>query len=234
MHANPPQNVWGQNTCTHSERLRTGRVRGYTRAVILLGTNLSPFSRRVAITMRLLGIDYERRLWSTQKHAAELRQHNPMVRAPTLILDDGTTLVDSTTIFHYLFGQYPSETLLPVPGEARSRVLAISGIAVSTMEKATALFVEARLRSDGTLRPAEEEKMRDQIRTGLELLNARIEPEREPLSLAVVDAVCAFDFTKIIPESVWSGEQRNFSALAALSEKWSRESPFREIQVATA
>jgi glutathione S-transferase len=199
--------------------------------VILLGTNQSPFTRRVAIAMRLLGIDYQRRLWSTQKHAAELRQYNPMVRAPTLILDDGTTLVDSTTILHYLFGAHRSEVLLPAD---RTRVLAISGIAVSTMEKATALFVEARLRGNGTPRPAEEEKLRDQIRMGLELLNSRLEPAHEPLSLAVVDTVCAFDFTEIIPQSAWSGEQRNFAALVALSEKWNRESPFREIPVATA
>jgi glutathione S-transferase len=229
MHAKPPQNVWGQNTCTQSERMRPAACRATLPLVILLGTNQSPFTRRVAIAMQLLGIDYERRLWNTQKHAAELRHYNPMVRAPTLILDDGTMLVDSTTILHYLFGAHRSEVLLPAD---RTRVLAISGIAVSTMEKSTALFVEARLRSNGTPRPAEEEKLRDQIRTGLELLNSRFEPEREPLSLAVVDAVCAYDFTKIIPASVWSPDEQELVALAALSQRWNRNSPFREMKPA--
>lgn len=199
--------------------------------MILLGTNLSPFSRRVAIAMRLLGIDYERRLWSTQKDAAELRRYNPMVRAPTLILDDRTMLVDSSAILHYLLGEYAGETLVPPPGPARTRVLAISGIAVATMEKATALYVEARLGSEGAPRPAEEEKLRDQIRSGLDLLNARLDPERESLTLATIDAVCAFDFMQMIPDRVWAGEQRKSAALVALSGKWNREGPFGESQI---
>ncbi|MGH8186165.1 MAG: hypothetical protein ACREUC_06355, partial [Steroidobacteraceae bacterium] len=95
-------------------------------------------------------------------------------------------------------------------------------------------YVEARLGSEGTPRPAEEEKLRDQIRSGLELLNTRLDSERESLTLATIDTVCAFDFMQMIPERVWAGEQRSCAALVALSEKWNRESPFREIRAATA
>lgn len=57
------------NACATTARVATLTLSPFAGAtVILIGTNLSPFSRRVAIAMRILGIDYERRLWSTQKN----------------------------------------------------------------------------------------------------------------------------------------------------------------------
>ena len=57
--------------------------------MILLGQYDSPFVRRVAITLRLYGIPYEHRRWSVWGDADKIAQHNPLRRAPTLLLDDG-------------------------------------------------------------------------------------------------------------------------------------------------
>lgn len=198
--------------------------------MILIGTNLSPFTRRIAVAMHLLGIRYERRLLSTQKDAAELRKFNPIGRAPTLVLDDGTSLCDSGVILHYLLGQYAAERLLPPSGAARVRALTICGIAVSTMEKATALFVEARLRNAGTRRPAEEVRLANQVRVGLELLDARVR-DCEPAALATIDAVCAFDFLRALPAQVWSGDERKCGALAALSDSCNRQGALRDFPI---
>ena len=57
--------------------------------MILIGQFDSPFARRVAIAMKLYGIDFEQRAWSVWADADKLAAINPLRRVPTLILDDG-------------------------------------------------------------------------------------------------------------------------------------------------
>ena len=45
---------------------------------------------------------YEHRTWSTFGDADLLAPFNPLRRVPTLILDDGETLIDSFTILDWL------------------------------------------------------------------------------------------------------------------------------------
>ena len=72
--------------------------------MILVGGFGSPFTRRVAITMRLLGLEYEHRPLRSNipEQRAELQKINPLVRVPALVTDDAGTLVDSATILDYL------------------------------------------------------------------------------------------------------------------------------------
>ena len=54
--------------------------------MILIGQYDSPFVRRVAIAMRLYGLAYEHRPWSTFGDADKLAAFNPLRRVPTLVL----------------------------------------------------------------------------------------------------------------------------------------------------
>ena len=54
--------------------------------MILIGQFDSPFVRRVAITMRLYGIVFEHRPWSTFGDAERIAAYNPLRRVPTLVL----------------------------------------------------------------------------------------------------------------------------------------------------
>src|SRR3984893_4699173 len=60
--------------------------------MILIGQYDSPFVRRVAIALRLYGIGYEHRPWSTFGDADRIAAFNPLRRVPTLVLDDGESL----------------------------------------------------------------------------------------------------------------------------------------------
>ena len=64
----------------------------------LIGYLDSPFVRRTAITMRLLGIEYEHRELSIFRNFEEFRQIHPSVKVPTLVTDEGDVLIDSTLI----------------------------------------------------------------------------------------------------------------------------------------
>ena len=62
----------------------------------LIGYLDSPFVRRVAITMRFLGIEYSHRELSIFRDFDQFREINPTVKVPTLVLDNGQILIDSS------------------------------------------------------------------------------------------------------------------------------------------
>jgi len=70
--------------------------------MILIGQYDSPFVRRVAIAMRLYGLPFEHRPWSTFGEGDKIAPFNPLRRVPTLVLDDGEALIESTAILDYL------------------------------------------------------------------------------------------------------------------------------------
>ncbi|WP_273744534.1 glutathione S-transferase N-terminal domain-containing protein, partial [Burkholderia mallei] len=61
----------------------------------LIGMLDSPFVRRVAISAKLLGLPFEHHSISVFRQFDAFKSFNPVVKAPTLLTDDGTMLVDS-------------------------------------------------------------------------------------------------------------------------------------------
>jgi glutathione S-transferase len=103
--------------------------------MILVGRNLSPFVRRSAIVLKTLGLDFESKGLSTADDNDEILKINPVGRVPSLILDDGETVVDSQAIIdHALEVGDPDNQLLAQSGAERRAVLRISAIAQGAME----------------------------------------------------------------------------------------------------
>src|ERR1700755_2855878 len=93
------------------------RHRGQS-VMFLIGQYDSPFVRRVAIAMRLYGIAYEHKPWSTFGEGDKIAPYNPLRRVPTLVLDDGEALIESTAILDYLDETVgPERAMLPARGE---------------------------------------------------------------------------------------------------------------------
>ena len=75
----------------------------------LIGRNLSPYTRRVAVAMNVLGIAHERAYltpWQ-EAQANEIRAANPLTRVPILVLDDGERLIESGAILDHLMASPP-------------------------------------------------------------------------------------------------------------------------------
>ena len=68
----------------------------------LIGMLDSPYVRRVAISLRVLDIPFEHRPVSVFSTFNQFQHINPVVKAPTLVTDDGTVLMDSQLILDYL------------------------------------------------------------------------------------------------------------------------------------
>jgi glutathione S-transferase len=115
--------------------------------MILIGMRDSPYVRRVAISMKLMGLPYEHRLVSVFRHMDRFRAINPVIKAPSLICDDGTVLMDSTLILDYLEHCVAAGNfLMPPGGEPRKRALRLIGLAMAANEKNVAIVYEKEQR----------------------------------------------------------------------------------------
>src|ERR1700750_872546 len=111
--------------------------------MILIGQFDSPFVRRVGIALRLYDLPFEHRPWSTFGDADKIAPYNPLRRVPTLVLDDGEVLVESTAILDHLDETVgPAEALIPESGRPRRAAAQSCALGAGLGDKAVALFYE--------------------------------------------------------------------------------------------
>lgn len=117
--------------------------------MILIGQYDSPFVRRVAIAMRLYGLTFEHRPWSTFGEGDKIAPFNPLRRVPTLVLDSGEALIESTAITDYLDEMVgPERAMIAASGPERRHSLKVCALATGLGDKAVSLIYERVLRKD--------------------------------------------------------------------------------------
>jgi glutathione S-transferase len=117
--------------------------------MILIGQYDSPFVRRVAIALRLYELPFEHRPWSTFGDAEKIVPFNPLRRVPTLVLDGGEALIESTAILDYLDEVIgPDKAMITESGPERRHALKICALATGLGDKAVSLLYERVLRKD--------------------------------------------------------------------------------------
>jgi glutathione S-transferase len=111
--------------------------------MILIGMPDSPYVRRVAISMKLMGLPFEHRQISVFRTFEQFRALNPVVKAPTLICDDGAVLMDSTLILDHLESTVgPEKRLMPAEVSARREALRLTGLALAAADKCVQIVYE--------------------------------------------------------------------------------------------
>lgn len=146
----------------------------------LIGMLDSPFVRRVAISMRLLGLPFEHAAISVFRGFDAFQQINPVVKAPTLICDDGSVLMDSTLMLVYAEA-LAGRSLMPARPAELARELRLIGLALAACEKTAQIVYERGLR------PAEKRHQPWVDRVSGQLLAAYRELDAE-LGRAALDA----------------------------------------------
>ncbi|MEO5693779.1 MAG: glutathione S-transferase family protein [Usitatibacter sp.] len=115
--------------------------------MILVGMSDSPYVRRCAISMRLMGIAFEHQQVSVFRTFEQFQSINPVVKAPTLVCDDNTVLMDSTLILDYLETCVaPAKALMPAAGAQRQEALRLIGLAMAACEKCVQMVYERNQR----------------------------------------------------------------------------------------
>ena len=113
----------------------------------LIGMLDSPYVRRTAIGFKLLGIPFEHRSVSVFSTFDQFRALNPVVKAPTLILDDGQVLMDSTLILDYAERlAAPSAAIFPADISQRARAVRLTGLALAACDKTAQIVYERKMR----------------------------------------------------------------------------------------
>jgi glutathione S-transferase len=170
--------------------------------MLLIGMYDSPFVRRVAISLKLCDIAYEHGDWSVGADFERIRQYNPLVRVPTLVLDDGEVLMESQALLDYLDELVgPQRALLPRVGRERRTALKLMAAAMGAAEKAREQVYER------AFRPPEKRHEPWLARCRTQMHGALAELERyaaargagrwlvgERMTQADITLVCAFTF----------------------------------------
>lgn len=189
----------------------------------LIGMLDSPYVRRVAISLQLLGLRFEHRSVSVFSTFDQFRQINPVVKAPSLICDDGEVLMDSTLIIEYAEALASGRrSLMPTAIAERRHALRQIGLALAACEKSVSIIYERNLRPPEKLHQPWISRVTDQLLAAFQLLESGL--AAVPLALtssginqAGVSAAVAWHFTQqMIPEVV---PAPSFPALRALSAK---------------
>jgi len=169
--------------------------------MILIGQYDSPFVRRVAVALTLYGFDFEHRPWSVWSDVDKLATINPLRRVPTLVLDDGELLIESSAILDALDDMVgPERAMLPRSGPERRRGLRVCALSTGLADKAVSLFYE------GVLRETPSEIWVDRCRAQIGDVFAALEADRalspstywlgETIGHADIAAACALRFTQ--------------------------------------
>jgi glutathione S-transferase len=117
--------------------------------MILVGMPDSPYVRRCAISMKLMGVPFEHQQVSVFRHFDRFRSINPVVKAPSLVCDDGTVLMDSTLIVDYLEHVVaPAKRLTPANGAERQEALRLIGLGLAACDKCVQIVYEKEQRPE--------------------------------------------------------------------------------------
>lgn len=161
----------------------------------LIGMLDSPYVRRVAVTMLTAGVAFRHRPISLFRHVDEFSKISPLLKAPTLVADDGTTLLESGVVLEYLATLSPAvAALMP----ATLRAFRATGLALTVCEKAVQFHYERALRTPEQRSETWVARVVMQLRRGLEALDRETPPSgwigEGEIGAADITVACAFGF----------------------------------------
>lgn len=196
----------------------------------LIGMLDSPYVRRVAISLQLLGLPFEHRSISVFRGFDEFSRINPVVKAPTLVCDDGGVLMDSTLIIDYAEAlardrDATSRSLMPRAIAERQRTLQLIGLALAACEKSVQIVYERSLRPPEKQHAPWITRVRGQLAAAFAELEAALAHQPLACTSASIDqagvtsAVTWFFVRALVPELATAADH---PALQAHSEQAER------------
>lgn len=136
--------------------------------ITIIGTPISPFVRKVLITLELKGIDYQCVPLVPFFPSEEFKEISPMRRVP--VLKQGTfTLPDSSAIVQYLEDVAPSPSLFPEDVQDRARARWFEEYADEQLGRSAVfnLFFQKVVRPLVLKQPANEELIQHALETAI-------------------------------------------------------------------
>lgn len=173
----------------------------------LIGMLDSPYVRRVAISLEFLGVSFLHESVSVFSTFEKFKGINPVVKAPTLVCDDGELLMDSSLILQYIEATRPGiEWLWPRdPLEYQHEMRAVS-LALAACEKSAQIIYERNLRPAAAQHEPWIERVTGQLLEAYAALEKEVRQRsvafHRPRSQATITTAVAWQFTQSMIASV--------------------------------
>jgi glutathione S-transferase len=194
--------------------------------MILVGQYDSPYVRRVAVTLGILGFAFEHDMRSVFGDFDSMRTVNPLGRIPSLILSDGTTLIDSAAILDWLDQAVgPARALLPSGRPSRQQALQRIALATGTIDKVMAAAYERLIRPAPYRWPDWIARCRTQAEGGIAALAALSWPADSPLDQTSITTACMIRYVRLADADLLPVGR--YPALDALSQRCEALAPFQ-------
>ena len=124
----------------------------------LVGRFLSPYVRRIAVTLNLYNTPFERLIISAIDDETVREKINPVGRVPAFVLSETETIVDSNAILDHLDELAGSDALIPQSGFPRRQTLHQLALATGAIDRAMGANAERRRK------PPDDDRLKRQLR----------------------------------------------------------------------
>lgn len=180
----------------------------------------SPYARKVRIAAIELGLIDRIELVNTVVQPGKINEDysrgiNPLRKLPALILDNGTTIVDSYVIAEYL-DERAGNKLLPASGEAKWKAKSEHSILQGMLEAMLLCRYENMMRPEELRWPLWLDDQWNRAWEGFKFFEDRTDVVSRKLDLSQIGLVCCLGYADFrFPDCGW---RQAFPKLAAFNE----------------
>ena len=146
----------------------------------LLCSPASPYSVKVRMAARYLGIRLSEVKVDSAAAPAELTDNNPLGKIPTLTLDDGRSIFDSRAIMHFL-DRSSDAKLYPADNQTRTDVEVLEALCDGITDALIAIAYERRFRPAEIVHQPWIDRQWAKVTRGLDYLDANLPETTEQL-----------------------------------------------------
>jgi glutathione S-transferase len=196
----------------------------------LIGSNSSPYVRKVRVVMAEKKLDYEFITEDVWAATTTINQSNPLGKVPCLVMEGGEALFDSRVIVEYLDTLSPVGKLIPSTGRERAEVKTWEALADGAMDAAILARLEAvwpgrtpEQRSSAWI-ARQMAKIDEVLGAMAKALGDKAYCSGIHLSLSDIAAGCALGYLDFrFPEVAW---RETYPTLAKLQDKLAQRQSF--------
>jgi glutathione S-transferase len=196
----------------------------------LIGMLDSPYVRRVAISLDYLGVPFTHESVSVFSTFEQFQRINPVVKAPSLVCDDGTVLMDSSLILQFVESTRASQSLWSRDATALQVEMRCVGLALAACEKSVQIVYERNLRPKAAQHEPWMERVCGQMLAAYDALEAELSFHPEIVTAtrnqASITTAVVWQFTQAMLAALVPA--RNYPAMAALSAYMETTPQFRK------
>jgi len=196
----------------------------------LLGSNASPYVRKVRVVMAEKKLDYALVIEDVWAADSAIQRSNPLGKVPCLIMEDGGAMFDSRVIVEYLDTLTPVCKLIPANSRERAEVKCWEALADGILDAGVLARLEVSRRPAEQRNAAWTARQMDKVNVGLKAMSDGLGETTfcagSTYSLADVAVGCALGWLSLrFPEITWRSDYPN---LARLFDKLSERASFKD------